>query len=222
MRLGCSIAILLGCAVLNATASELADVRFERSPEALLRGAEVVTSVCMGCHSLHYVKYRDLLPLGFSSAAVDKLRGSQSLDEPLLSAMTDDMAIEQFGLVPPDQSLLAKAREGGARYIYSLLTGYEQDAKGSVANRLSPGLRMPDVLGYSSADPAQRAALQQQVRDAAVFLEWASDPHANERRHLGIYVLAYLAMLTFLLYLIKRRIWARLPPPVTRSTRSML
>ena len=112
--------------------------------------------------------------------------------------------------------LLAKAREGGARYIYTLVTSYEKDAKGNVSNLLFPGLRMPDVLDYASADLAQRAILQQQVRDAAVFLEWASDPHADERRHIGVYVLAYLALLTFLLYLIKRRVWARLPPPVAR------
>lgn len=216
MRFVPAIALLLSVASVSVSAKELADVDFERSPEALLRGAEVVTSVCMGCHSLHYVKYRDLQQLGFSSAALDKLRGTQSLDEPLLSATSDDMAIELFGLVPPDQSLLAKAREGGAHYIYTLLTSYEKDAKGNVSNLLFPGLRMPDVLDYASADIAQRAVLQQQVRDAAVFLEWASDPHANERRHIGGYVLGYLAVLTFLLYLIKRRVWARLPPPVTR------
>ena len=209
-------ALLLSVASLNAAANELAEVEFERSPEALKRGAEVVTSVCMGCHTLHYVKYRDLEKVGFSSAALDKLRGTQGLDEPLHSALTDDMAIELFGLVPPDQSLLAKAREGGARYIYTLLTRYEKDAKGNVSNLLFAGLRMPDVLDYASADLAQRAALQKQVRDAAVFLEWASDPHADERRHIGVYVLAYLMVLTFLLYLIKRRVWARLPPPVAR------
>jgi ubiquinol-cytochrome c reductase cytochrome c1 subunit len=211
-----ALALLLGFATLNVAAKELADVEFERSPEALKRGAEVVTSVCMGCHSLHYVKYRDLQQVGFSSAELDKLRGGQGLDEPLLSATTDDMAIELFGLVPPDQSLLAKAREGGAHYIYTLLTSYEKDAKGNVSNLLFPGLRMPDVLDYASADLAQRAELQRQVRDAAVFLEWAADPHADERRHIGVYVLAYLTVLTFLLYLIKRRVWARLPPPVAR------
>ncbi|MBI3774239.1 MAG: cytochrome C [Gammaproteobacteria bacterium] len=216
MKLTRVSALLLGFAALNVAAKELAEVDFERSPDALKRGAEVVTSVCMGCHSLHYIKYRDLQQVGFSSAELDKLRGTQGLDEPLLSATTDEMAIELFGLVPPDQSLLAKAREGGAHYIYTLLTSYEKDAKGNVSNLLFPGLRMPDVLDYASADIAQRAVLQQQVRDAAVFLEWASDPHAGERRRIGVYVLGYLVVLTFLLYLIKRRVWARLPPPVAR------
>ena len=210
------VALLLGFMAVNVTAKEFAEVEFERSPDALKRGAEVVTGVCMGCHSLHYVKYRDLQKVGFTSAELDTLRGSKSLDEPLLSATTDEVAIELFGLVPPDQSLLAKAREGGASYIYALLTHYEKDAQGNVSNELFPGLRMPDVLNYASADLPQRVALQQQVRDAALFLEWASDPHADERRHIGVYVLAYLFVLTFLLYLIKRRVWARLSPPMTR------
>lgn len=216
MKLTRMLVIVLGFTALNVAAKELAEVEFERSPEALKRGAEVVTSICMGCHSLHYIKYRDLQQVGFSSTELDKLRGTQSLDEPLLSATTEEMAIELFGLVPPDQSLLAKAREGGAHYIYTLLTSYEKDAKGNVSNLLFPGLRMPDVLDYASADLAQRAALKQQVRDAAMFLEWAADPHADERRHIGGYVLAYLVVLTLLLYLIKRRVWARLPPPVAR------
>ena len=208
--------LLLGFATLNATANELADVELERSPEALKRGAEVVTSLCMGCHSLRYVKYRDLKSVGFSATELDTLRGTQGLDDPLLSAITDDMAIDLFGLIPPDQSLLAKARAGGAGYIYALLTSYQKDGKGEISNPLFPGLRMPDVLNYASAEQEQRPALQQQMRDAAVFLEWASDPHAAERRQIGVYVLAYLVVLTFLLYLIKRRVWARLPPPVAR------
>jgi ubiquinol-cytochrome c reductase cytochrome c1 subunit len=52
--------------------------------------------------------------------------------------------------------------------------------------------------------------LQEQAKDAAAFLNWAADPHTGERHHLGYYVLTYLVILTILLYLSKRRIWARL------------
>lgn len=217
MMLARVIALLTGFVSLHVAAQEGANVELGGSSGALKRGAEVVTRVCMGCHSLRYVKYRDLQKIGFNSAELDALRGGQALDESLLSATTDDMAIELFGMVPPDQSLLAKAREGGADYIYTLLTSYEKDTKGNVTNRLFPGLRMPDILDYASADATQRPVLQQQVRDATVFLEWASDPHADERRQIGVYVLIYLVVLTFLLYLIKRRVWAKLPPPAGRK-----
>lgn len=213
MMLARFVAILTVFASLHAVAQEGVNIGLESPAGALKRGAEVVTRVCMGCHSLHYVKYRDLKKIGFNDTELDALRGGRGPDESLLSALTDDMAIELFGMIPPDQSLLAKAREGGAHYIHELLTSYEKDAAGNVNNRLFPGLRMPDVLDYASADATQRPALQQQVRDAALFLEWASDPHADERRQIGVYVLIYLVVLTFLLYLIKRRVWAKLPAP---------
>lgn len=211
------LAFLWCClAALNAhAANDNTVVEFDRSGAALKRGAEVVTSVCMGCHSLRYVRYRELLLVSFSQAEVDALRGSRSMDDALLGALTDDDAVQAFGLVPPDQSLLAKARDGGAAYIYAFVTGYKKNAQGEVINTVFPGVKMPDILDYASADAAQRAILQQQAQDAAAFLEWASDPRAADRHRLGYFVLAYLGVLTLLLYLLKRRVWSRLPPVST-------
>lgn len=206
------IAFLWWClAVPNAhAASDIATVNFDRSGAALKRGAEVVTGVCMGCHSLRYVRYRELLGVGFSPVELDALRGTRAMDDALMSALNDDDAVQSFGLVPPDQSLLAKARRGGANYIYAFVTGYEKNAQGEVINTVFPGVKMPDILDYASADAAQRGHLQQQALDAAVFLEWASDPRAAERHRLGYFALVYLTVLTLLLYLIKRRVWSRL------------
>lgn len=192
-------------------AAESADVDIPQTPAAVRRGAQVITNVCLACHSLKYVKYGGLSQLGFSGKELDGLRSGKGLKEPLLSDMAPDMLRESFGTVPPDLSLMANAREGGAAYIYSLLTGFYQKPDGSVDNHVFPGIKMPDVLNYSDAkEPAQRAPLEEQAKDAAAFLAWAADPHAAERRHLGYYVLAYLMVLTVLLYLSKRRIWARL------------
>lgn len=207
-----SVALLLMVALGARAESDVAAVNFDRSAAALKRGAEVVTGVCMGCHSLRYVRYRELLGVGFTPAEVDTLRGTRMLEDSLLSVLTDDDAVQSFGLVPPDQSLLAKARAGGADYIYAFVTGYEKNAQGEVINTVFPGVKMPDILDYASTDAAQRAILQQQARDAAVFLEWAADPRAAERHRIGYFVLAYLAALTLLLYLLKRRVWSRLPP----------
>ena len=165
----------------------------------------------MACHSLKYLKYGDLSQVGFTEKEVDALRNGKGLKDSLQTDMDPGMLRESFGLLPPDLSLMAKAREGGPRYIYSLLTGFYQKADGGVDNHFFPGVKMPDVLNYSDAqDPAQRAALQEQARDAAAFLAWVADPHAAERHRLGYYVLGYLAILTLFLYLSKRRIWARL------------
>ena len=70
---------------------------------------------------------------------------------------------------------------------------------------------MPDILGISTAtDAAQRASIQAQARDIASFLTWVSDPHEAERIRLGRYVIAYLLVLTILLYFVKNQIWSRL------------
>ena len=206
-RLG--LLLLLGVAAGYSAAA--AAVGIPQTPEAARRGAEIVANVCLACHSLKYVKYGDLSQLGFAGKDLDTLRNGKSLKEPLLTESAPDMLRESFGGIPPDLSLIAKARDGGPLYIYALLTAFYQTADGKVDNHLFPGIKMPDVLSYSEAqDAAQRETLQEQARDVAAFLRWAADPRAAERRRLGFYVLGYLAVLTLLLYLSKRRIWARL------------
>ena len=67
---------------------------------------------------------------------------------------------------------------------------------------------MPDILGISAAgDPATRAQIQQTARNVAAFLHWAADPKAQERMRIGYGVMAYLVVLTLLLYLLKREVW---------------
>jgi len=210
-RLWLGLALLLP-ALSNAGAeAELRTVDLAYNPEAVKRGVEAVTSVCMACHSLKYIKYRDLLKLGYTPGEVDVKRADRDVDSPLLSQMPADSAAQAFGKVPPDLSLMARAREGGGRYIFSMVTGYFLDPAGNVDNRVFHGIKMPDVMGFSGVtDAAQRAQMEGTVRDATIFLEWAADPKAQERRSLGFYVIGYLALLTVLLYLLKRRIWGRL------------
>lgn len=210
-RLCFSLVLSLAAAWSCAGAAEVADVAIPHSPEAVRRGAEVIANVCMACHNLKYVKYGNLAQLGFSKKELDTLRSGKSPKKALLAAMSPDMLRDSFGKLPPDLSLMAHAREGGPAYIYALLTGFYQKPDGSVDNHAFPGIKMPDVLNYSGAtDAAQRAPLQKQAKDAAAFLDWAADPHAAERHHLGYYVMAYLVVLTILLYLTKHRIWTRL------------
>ena len=176
----------------------------------LKRGAQVAVSVCNGCHNLKYLKYSDFLKLGFTKAEVDGMRGDKAMDSPLYSQMDAQSELSMFGIVPPDLSLMAKAREGGAHYIYSMITGFYTDAKGQTANRVFPGVKMPDVLMVAQADPAARKDIEAKAKDVSAFLEWASDPQAEERKTLGRYVIVYFAVLTALLYFLKKKIWKRL------------
>lgn len=211
IKIGFFIFLCISANLSSAAEEGLKNIAIPDSPEAVRRGAEVITNVCMSCHSLKYIQYGNLSQLGFSDKELATLRGGKSLKDALMTDMSPDMLRESFGIEPPDLSLMANAREGGPDYIYSLLTGFYQKPDGSVDNKVFPGIKMPDVLSYSDAKgPAQREPLEQQAKDAAAFLNWAADPHAAERRHMGYYVLGYLVILTILLYLSKRRIWARL------------
>jgi cytochrome c1 len=176
----------------------------------LQRGAHVALNVCNGCHSLKYITYSDFLKIGFTKKEVDAMRGDKPMDASLQSQMDPKMELGMFGVVPPDLSLMAKAREGGAHYIYSMITGFYTDSKGQTANRVFPGIKMPDVLMISQADAAGKQAIEAKAKDVSAFLKWASDPQAEERKTLGKYVIAYFVLLTGLLYLLKKKIWKRL------------
>ncbi len=176
----------------------------------LERGVETVMTVCLGCHSLKYIKFRDLAGLGIAKDKVDSWRGANPMGTAIGSQMPADAALQAFGTVPPDLSLMTKAREGGPHYVYAFLAGFYTNDKGKTDNKIFPGTKMPDVMGVGFATGAERAAIENKAKEVVSFLEWAGDPKAQERRELGIYVIAYLIVLTILLYLVKRRTWARL------------
>jgi cytochrome c1 len=178
---------------------------------AVLRGAELTVTICGSCHGLKFVKYINLRELGVSLETVDSWRGTNSMDATIPAQMPEDATMSAFGVVPPDLSMIAKSREGDEHYVYSYLMGYGVGQNGQTTNRIYPITRMPDPLGISGAtDEKQRSEIAGQARDISAFLAWAADPHAQERRTMGYYVLAYLFVLTGLLYLIKRRVWAKI------------
>jgi ubiquinol-cytochrome c reductase cytochrome c1 subunit len=138
------------------------------------------------------------------------------------------------GAAPPDLSVIGKARHGGASYIYSLLTGYyappagltvapgqhynayfagdtaaawagdprEKPPGGFLA--MAPPLRQAGLVTY---DDGTAASVDQMAQDVAVFLQWASEPKMQTRKQMGIAAIAYLAILSLLVYLSYRRIW---------------
>lgn len=188
---------------------ELADIEIEHSQQAYQRGAKVVMDVCNLCHELKYIRYRNLLDIGFSEDEVNAFRGDKAMGEVLSASLTPPLAKKAFGLVPPDLSLMAKARKGGGQYVYTLMTSFHEVAENKYDNKLFPGIRMPDIFEWSLEIGDERRAYQEQrIRDVTSFLVWASDPQADERRTMGVYVIAYLVLLTFLLWLWKRKVWA--------------
>lgn len=183
----------------------------EHEPGNLQNGMRVAIDLCILCHNLKYVKYQDLMQIGLSAQSVDEIRGVNRVNDPILSRMTNEQMNALFGMTTPDLSLMAKARSGGTQYIYSLLLAYQERTDKVIINKLYPSIKMPDVFAYSiENDNHARSTIEQNARDVAAFLTWTADPTAEERRTLGVYVMLYLFVLTFMLYLVKQKTWSRL------------
>lgn len=207
------IILMLCCSTsaVRATEAKLENIQVETSVPAVERGAGVLMNACHGCHAVKYIRYRDLATFGMDKKKIDAWRGDQPLNASLSSLMPDDAAMQSFGTIPPDLSLMIKAREGGANYLYSYLIGYYLTPEGMPGNHIFPETKMPDALGIGgTTDAAQRAELQGKARDVVSFLAWAADPHEEERHKLGYYVIGYLVVLTLLLYFVKNQVWSRL------------
>jgi len=205
---------------------------------ALQRGFQVFKEVCSTCHSLKYVPIRNLGDAGgpgFSTAEVKALAAAYQKDalddtgqtkqvprtpaDTLPNPFPNEPAARAAnnGALPPDLSLITHAREGGANYIYSLLTGFAEPPAGVTMragmnyNLYFAGhqIGMPPPLSdnrVTYADGTQ-ATLDQEAHDVVTFLEWAAEPKMEERKRLGLSVLSFLALLSVLMFWSYRRVW---------------
>jgi ubiquinol-cytochrome c reductase cytochrome c1 subunit len=208
---------------------------FDRA--AAQRGFQVYREVCAACHSLDFIAFRNLAGLGFSEEEVRALAAEYSVEDgpddsgemferpavpadPLPPPYPNPEAARAAngGALPPDLSLITKARAGGADYLYSLLVGYEDppaDAEGppgTYYNAYFPGhwLAMPPPLseGLVSYADGTEATLPQMAADVATFLTWAGEPTLEQRKQSGLKVMLFLIVLTGLCYATMRKVWA--------------
>ena len=124
------------------------------------------------------------------------------------------------GALPPDLSVIAKARPGGADYIYALLTGYQeapegfQLAPGMHYNAAFPGhqIAMPPPLSDNAVayTDGTKPTIDNYARDVSAYLMWAAEPKLEERHKTGTRVMIYLIAFVVIMYLAKRAVWARL------------
>jgi ubiquinol-cytochrome c reductase cytochrome c1 subunit len=98
---------------------------------AVKRGAQIAVEVCMACHSFKYIKFESLKQFGYTEAEIVEMADSQgrTKSDKMISAMDDVSAQESFGLIPPDLSLMTKARKGYENYVYGILTGYLSESE---------------------------------------------------------------------------------------------
>ena len=167
------------------------------------------------------------------------------LSDPILGPYDNDKQARaaQNGALPPDLSIITKARgvevhggfaahvgsmlrdvangyqEGGADYLYALLTGYTNKpadfklADGMNYNVAFPGHQIAMIpplsqgrVKYQNKDVPQ--TVEQYAKDVTAFLSWAADPRLEERKSMGWVVMLYLLVTAVLLYFAKRRLWA--------------
>ena len=221
-------------------ASDGAFGKFDR--QQLQRGLQVYKEVCAACHSLRLVAFRDLAALGYNEAEVKAFAAGfqvPGIDQTTGEATTrPGIATDYFpkpfandiaaraannNAIPPDLSLMAKARHDGAAYVYSLLTGY-QDAPESLpeANRPGQGLyynpyfpnlnlaMAPPIVGDGQVEygDGTKATVDQMSKDVSAFLVWTAEPTLEKRKQTGWPVLGFLLFATILGYLSFRNIWA--------------
>ncbi|MES2711615.1 MAG: cytochrome c1 [Pseudomonadota bacterium] len=203
------------------------------------RGFQVYREVCANCHSMRLLSYRNLLEIGLTDEQVRAVAADvqvqdgpndegQMFERPgrpsdrFRRSFANDAAARAAnnGALPPDFSVITKAREGGARYIHALLVGYEDPpagfamGEGMYYNRYFPGhqIAMAPPLNPDQVEYADRtaASVDQMARDVALFLHWAAEPELEQRRQMGVKIVLFLGVLGVLAYGVKRRIWADL------------
>lgn len=215
----------------------------------LQRGYQVYKEVCSACHSLQFVSFRNLRELGYSEAEVEAEAASWTVpgldpqtgeDATRPGAPTDAFpkpypnavaaAAANNNAIPPDLSLMAKARPDGSNYVYSLLAGYGEPDPAILAehpefetplglyfNKYFYGVNLamapPLVLdGQVTYADGTEATIPQMAEDVAAFLTWTAEPSLVHRKQIGWFVLGFLAFATALAFLSYKQIWAGMKP----------
>jgi ubiquinol-cytochrome c reductase cytochrome c1 subunit len=224
-------------------ASDGAFGKFDK--QQLQRGFQVFSEVCSTCHSLKLVSFRDLEGLGYDEAEIKKIASDWKVQVPSINPDTGEASTRKaapsdaFPLpfpnevaaraannnaLPPDLSLITKARAGGAAYVYSILTGFQDqppellkefpDSKTPANLHYNPyfanlNIAMPPPLHGGDVTFADGTpnTLQNEARDVAAFLVWTANPELERRHAAGLAVVIFLLIGTILAYFAKQQIW---------------
>lgn len=202
------------------------------------RGFQVYKEVCSNCHSMRLMFYRNLRELGLSDAEVRAIAATvQVQDGPnddgemferpgrpsdrFRSPFTNEKAARAAnqGALPPDLSVITKAREHGADYIYALLTGYSDPPEdfhmmdGMNYNKYFAGRQIGMAAPLSGEGQVEfhdgtAGTVEQMARDVTTFLAWAAEPELETRKQMGVRIILFLTILGGLTYAVKRKVWS--------------
>jgi len=209
----------------------------------LQRGFQVYKEVCSSCHGLSFVAFRNLEDLGYGEEEIKAIADKWQIEVPAVDPKTGEASTRKAlpadafpspyanevaaraannNQLPPDLSLITKAREGGPAYIASLLTGYRNPPANLPAeNRPGQGLHynpwfanlniaMPPPLqsaGQVSYADGTNPTVDQMATDVSAFLAWTAEPRLENRRSAGLATLIFLIFATVLAYMAYQSIW---------------
>ncbi len=213
----------------------------------LQRGFQVYKEVCASCHGLKQVAFRDLQNIGYSEGQVKTIATDWAVETPSLNPETGEAATRKSlpsdhipgtyandlsaraangGALPPDLSLITKARHGGGAYIYSILTGFRAqpadvfkhfpDAKTPAGKYYNPyfanlNISMPPPLSadgqVSYAEGNPKPTIDQMAKDVSAFLIWTAEPKLENRHRYGIPAVFFLLAFTWLCWLSYKNVW---------------
>ncbi len=203
---------------------------------SLQRGAGLFMNYCSGCHALSLHRYSRLgEDLGLSQEQVEQflIQGDAKYGETINTGIAKGDGEAWFGKAAPDLSLVARAKLGGPDWVYSYLKGFYVDESRPLGwnNTVFPGASMPHVLWelqglqrpvYDQGEDGQAHLVRLELakpgrlsaqeydrvaRDLSAFLQYVAEPAALKRESLGVWVILFLAVFTFIAYLLKLEYW---------------
>ena len=212
-------------------------VHLDRAPDlqgdkaALQSGAKTFVNYCLSCHGMSFLRYNRLTELGLSEQQVrDNLMfTADKIGEPMRVAAKPAEQKQWFGVLPPDLTLVTRARASeagsGADWVYTYLRSfYRDDARPTGWNNtLFANVGMANVLWelqgqqqlnsqnhkleLAAAGQLSPAEYDKQIGELVAFMVWASEPGAGFRKLVGYGVLAFLLVLFGVSYALKKAYW---------------
>src|SRR5712691_3453780 len=206
---------------------------------ALQHGFQVYKEVCAACHPVKHLAFRDLAEIGYNESEVKGIAAQVQVtdgpndsgemfqrpgraSDPIPGPFPNDQAARAAnnGALPPDLSLITKAREGGADYVYAIMIGFKDAPSGMKMNpnmnyneyfvghqiAMPPPLN-PDQVKFTDGTPA---TVPQMAHDVVTFLSWAAEPTLEQRHRIGFKVILFLIVATGVFYAAKRKVWSRI------------
>ncbi len=176
---------------------------------SLKRGAETFVNYCLSCHSAKFMRYNRIgADLGMSDDEVKEslIKTGAKVGSTMDIAMSAEKAEKWFGIIPPDLSVLVRAK--GADYVYTYLRTFHADEKRpfGVNNKVLANASMPHVLWQQQEKmtPEQYDSL---VGDLVNYMTYMAEPAQLQRAKYGPWVLLFIFIFTVLAYLMKKEYW---------------